>query len=111
MTLDAIDAYPLCWPAGWRRTAGYARKRASGGAPMCAQAMSVRRLSGFRFGSVRHFFRLSGSAEGWKFIPNVAHRRGSRKLHPTPESAVPSWCRGAKLVPRLASSAGGGRDE
>lgn len=52
-----------------------------------------------------------GSAEGWKFIPNVAHRRGSRKLHPTPESAVPSWCRGAKLVPRLASSAGGGRDE
>lgn len=28
MALEAIDAYPLCWPAGWRRTAGYARKRA-----------------------------------------------------------------------------------
>lgn len=31
MTLDAIDSYPLCWPAGWRRTAGDARRRASFG--------------------------------------------------------------------------------
>lgn len=31
MSLDAIDAYPLDWPVGWRRTEPHARKRASFG--------------------------------------------------------------------------------
>lgn len=33
------------------------------------------------------------SKPGWRFIPAVAGRRGSRRLYATPEEAIPAWVR------------------
>lgn len=30
-------------------------------------------------------------ASGWRFLPNVSSRRGSRKDHPTFEKCLPRW--------------------
>ena len=30
-------------------------------------------------------------AEGWRFVPNVAAHKSSRKFHPTMERCVPRW--------------------
>ena len=39
-------------------------------------------------------FRLGTAVErpeGWRFIPNIAHRHSSRKSHATMEKCLPRW--------------------
>ena len=48
----------------------------------------VRRLpngSTFRFGTATQ------TENGWRFIPNLASRKSSRKFHPTLEKCIPRW--------------------
>lgn len=42
-------------------------------------------------GSVYKLGTASQYAQGWRFIPNVASHKSSRKFHPTWEACLPRW--------------------
>jgi len=42
-------------------------------------------------GSVYRLGTAVGTEAGWRFFPNVASRRSSRKAHPTMEKCLPRW--------------------
>jgi len=49
------------------------------------------RFGGLVWGQV--IWQNNPHGPGWKFIPRVAGRKGSRKVYATREEAVPQWVR------------------
>lgn len=67
------------------------------GADRCTTVRVVKRegdAAGFLYGALVFY----PARNGWKFVSNIAHRKGSRKHYPTPEAAFPSWLKRSEVV-------------
>jgi hypothetical protein len=50
------------------------------------------KAAGFVYGSLCYY------PKGWKFVPRIPRRHGSRKHYPTPDAAFPSWLKRSEVV-------------
>ena len=84
-----VAFYGSCADSGVTATLELERKPRSKHEPKLALRLFHEFTSGreYRLGSV-YFYPSRG---GYRFIPNMPHRRSSRKSYPTAISAVPRW--------------------